>query len=243
MAEPKTARGVAASNRAKPRGRPRATRLALTQAHAAARTRICEAALALFDRGGIEGISMREVAKEMGVSPMMPYKYFPSKDHLLQEMRTLAFRQLEAALRVASGGEGDAGARLEAVILAYLRFGRDEPRAYRLMFDYWVYDSPGVLLEAFGEDARRQSGAWQVLLTAVQACFESNDAGQSAPAAAHMTWAAMHGLVSLEASRKLVLGLDYQDLIAPMVRTIMGGLLLPGSLARPARTRAPSRER
>jgi AcrR family transcriptional regulator len=51
-----------------------------------ARDRICDAALVLFDRGGIEAISMREIAGEIGVSQMMAYTYFPTKDHLLQEL-------------------------------------------------------------------------------------------------------------------------------------------------------------
>jgi len=212
------------SKTARPRGRPRASATKLETTHAAVRDRICDAALALFDHAGMEAISMREVAREMGVSPMMPYTYFPSKDHLLQELRTLAFQQLERALKTAAAESGDAGAKLEAVIVAYLRFGRDEPRAYRLMFDYWVYDSPSALLEAFGEDARRQSGGWQVVLATMRAYFAARGAEGDALVSAHLTWASLHGLVSLQASRKLVLGVDYEDLAIPLARAIVSGL-------------------
>ena len=208
---------------AKPRGRPRAEPQAREAAHAAARDRFCEAALALFDRGGIDAISMREVAREMGLSTMAAYKYFPSKDHLLQELRTRAFQQLERVLRDAESPT-DPAASFEAVLVAYLRFGHEDSRAYRLMFDYWVYDNPATLLEAFGDSARRQSGAWEVLLRGVQAHFAATGARGEPLVAAHLVWASLHGLVSLEASRKLVFGKAFDDLAQPMAATIMAGL-------------------
>jgi len=208
----------------KPRGRPRSEPVVLEAAHAAARDRICEAALALFDRGGIDAISMREVAKEMGVSPMAAYKYFPSKDQLLQELRTRAFQQLERALQAAADSLADPAASLEAVLVAYLRFGHEDSRAYRLMFDYWVYDNPSSLLETFGDSARRQSGAWEVLLRGVQAYFAALGAPGEPLVAAHLVWASLHGLVSLEASRKLVFGKTFDVLAAPMAASIMAGL-------------------
>lgn len=208
----------------KPRGRPRTEAGVLEAAHAVARDRICDAALALFDRGGIDAIVMREVAKEMGVSPMMPYKYFPSKDHILQELRTRAFKQLEQVLRTAAEQHAQAAASLEAILLAYLRFGREDPRAYRLMFDYWVYDNASILLEEFGESARRQSGAWKVLLNGVETYFKASRAAGDPLASAHLVWASLHGLVSLEASRKLVFGKAFDDLARPLAAAIMAGL-------------------
>lgn len=208
----------------KRRGRPPASAEDLQVAHAAARDRICAAALILFDRGGIDAISMREIAGVIGASPMMPYKYFPTKDHLLQELRTRAFLQFEAALRDAVSAAGSGREKLERMLIAYLEFGLRERRAYRLMFDYWVYDSPSRLFEDFGDAIRRQSGAWNVVLEVVEAYFaETNESGD-AMTAAHLIWASLHGLVSLEASRKLVMGRDFKELMAPMVAAIMNGV-------------------
>lgn len=198
--------------------------MALEAAHAAARDRICEVALRLFDRGGMDAISMREVAKAMGVSPMAAYKYFPGKDHILQELRTRAFQQLERVLNAAADRLADPTAALEALLVAYLRFGREDPRAYRLMFDYWVYDNPRGLLETFGDNARRQSGPWQVLLRGVEAHFHATGAAGEPLATAHLIWASLHGLVSLEASRKLVFGKAFEDLAQPMAAAIMASL-------------------
>lgn len=208
----------------KRRGRPPASAEELQAAHGAARDRICGAALTLFDRGGIDAISMREIAGVIGASPMMPYKYFPTKDHLLQELRSRAFLQFEAALRSAVDGPDTARTKLEQMLVAYLEFGLRERRAYRLMFDYWVYDSPSRMFEDFGDAIRRQSGAWNVVLEVVEAYFAETGESGDPMTAAHLIWASLHGLVSLEASRKLVMGRDFKDLIAPMVAAIMTGV-------------------
>lgn len=206
------------------RGRPPAAAEDLKAAHDAARDRICDAALTLFDRGGIEAISMREIAGVIGASPMMPYKYFPTKDHLLQELRTRAFQNLEAVLRSGLSAGSGARERLERMLLAYLEFGLTDRRAYRLMFDYWAYDNPSRMLEDFGDAIRRQSGAWNVLLEGVEDYLgEEGDPMTTA----HLIWAGVHGLVSLEASRKLVMGRDFEQLMAPMVQAIMAGLATP----------------
>jgi AcrR family transcriptional regulator len=208
----------------RPRGRPPAALADLEAAHAAARNRICDAALGLFDRGGIDAISMREIAGQIGVSPMMPYKYFRTKDHLLQELRTRAFVQLEQAMRAAAAHEQKVGARLRLLLLAYLRFGLADPRSYRLMFDYWVYDNPSRMIEDFGDATRRQSGAWNMVQEVVEHyCAEAHVKCDSLTVA-HLIWAGLHGLVSLQASHKLVMGRRFEELMSPMVDAIMRGL-------------------
>jgi AcrR family transcriptional regulator len=208
------------------RVRPAAAPEELQAAHAEARNRICDGALTLFERGGIEAISMREIASLIGASPMMLYKYFRTKDHLLQELRTRAFETFEERLRV-SATAGTALGRLRQLSLAYLRFGLVEHQAYKLMFDYWVYDDTAKMLEDFGDAIRRQSGAWDIMSKVVQAYFDEEGLRGDALTAAHLIWAGLHGLVSLEASRKLVMGMQFEELMVPMVEAIISGRARP----------------
>jgi len=205
------------------RGRPPAAPENLAAAHAEARNKICSAALTLFGRSGIEAISMREIAGLIGASPMMPYKYFRTKDHLLQELRTRAFEVFENRLRDAATGDS-ALARLKQLSLAFLRFGLVERESYKLMFDYWVYDSLGQMIEDFGDAIRRQSGAWNILSKEVELYFTETGLRGDPQIAAHLIWASLHGLVSLEASRKLVMGMEFEELTIPMIDAIMSGL-------------------
>ena len=50
------------------------------------RKRISEAAQELFLEGGLEGVSMRKVAKMAGVSAPAIYRHYENKDDLLREI-------------------------------------------------------------------------------------------------------------------------------------------------------------
>ena len=59
------------------------------------RDRVLEAAIALADVDGIEGLSMRRLAQELGVEAMSLYHYFRSKDKLLGGMLDVVFSEFE----------------------------------------------------------------------------------------------------------------------------------------------------
>ena len=50
------------------------------------RERVLRAAVALADRGGVESLSMRKIAQELGVVPMALYKHLSNKDEMLAGM-------------------------------------------------------------------------------------------------------------------------------------------------------------
>jgi AcrR family transcriptional regulator len=50
------------------------------------RTAVAAAAIRLADAGGLEAVTMRAVAAELGIAPMSLYNYVPTKDHLIQLM-------------------------------------------------------------------------------------------------------------------------------------------------------------
>jgi AcrR family transcriptional regulator len=50
------------------------------------RERILDTALDLVDRGGLDGLSMRKLATELGVDPMSIYHHVPNKDELLRAL-------------------------------------------------------------------------------------------------------------------------------------------------------------
>ena len=52
-------------------------------------------AVTLADRHGIEWLSMRKLADELGVSAMSPYYYVPNKDRLIDRMVDIVFSEIE----------------------------------------------------------------------------------------------------------------------------------------------------
>ncbi len=51
--------------------------------------------MALADADGIEGLSMRQLAQELGVVPMALYKHVANKDELLDAMVDIVFSEIE----------------------------------------------------------------------------------------------------------------------------------------------------
>jgi hypothetical protein len=47
---------------------------------------------------GVENLSLREVARKLGVSHQAPYKHYPSRDHLLAEVMRRCFQRFAAHL-------------------------------------------------------------------------------------------------------------------------------------------------
>ena len=57
--------------------------------------RVLRTAVVLADQHGLEWLSMRKLADELGVSPMSPYYYVPNKDRLIDGMIDMVFGEIE----------------------------------------------------------------------------------------------------------------------------------------------------
>ena len=58
------------------------------------RERVVAAALAIVDRDGLDGLSMRALGRDLGVDPMAVYHWFPNKRALLQGVLEAVVREL-----------------------------------------------------------------------------------------------------------------------------------------------------
>lgn len=83
---------------------------------------------------GVENLSLRDVARKLGVSHQAPYKHYPNRDHLLAEVMRRCFQRFAAHLD-ARGQFDTPQEDLAALGRQYMRFASDHPLEYRLMFD------------------------------------------------------------------------------------------------------------
>ncbi|HRI06793.1 MAG TPA: TetR/AcrR family transcriptional regulator [Nannocystaceae bacterium] len=84
------------------------------------RERALEAAVALADAGGLEELSMRRLAEELGVEAMSLYHHVPSKDAILDGMVDLVFQEIEAP-RPTGAWKEEMRARARSMRAALLR--------------------------------------------------------------------------------------------------------------------------
>lgn len=96
------------------------------------RDRIFKAARVLFDKHGVEGLSMRRLAGAVGITPMAIYKHFPGKSALLDALMLDGFVHWEARIRAIR--KKDPLAWLKAMMQEALDFALAEPHRYEAAF-------------------------------------------------------------------------------------------------------------
>jgi AcrR family transcriptional regulator len=84
---------------------------------------------------GVQELSLRELAREVGVSHAAPRRHFPDRQALLDALAQAGFARLGAELRDAVDGAGDDfQERLRAIAVAYVRFATRDAALLELMF-------------------------------------------------------------------------------------------------------------
>ncbi len=98
---------------------------------------------------GVQDLSLRELAREVGVSHAAPRRHFPDRQALLDALAEAGFARLGAELRTAVNEAGeDFQARLRATAAAYVRFATQDAALLELMFAGKHREQSGALQEA-----------------------------------------------------------------------------------------------
>ena len=153
------------------------------------RASLLDAALRLLEERGPGALRIRDVAAAAEQSTMGVYTHFGSKQGLLEQLYLLGFGRLEEQLDTVPSG-GQSRQELLTLALAYRAFALDNEALYGLMFERAAPDF-------VPSDASRVAGLTTFEMLAARVADWRPDFTDPA-AAAHLVWATMHGLVSIE---------------------------------------------
>lgn len=181
------------------------------------RERLCDAATRRFAENGIEGVSLRALADDLGCSRATPYRYFKDKQAIFAAVRTRAFEELADTCEAVVAGEPDPERRLAELGRTYLRFAREEPHAYRVAFELGQPDAA-----QYPALAKQQARAWQTIRGAVQYAHDRGVLAGDPETVSHLYWASLHGLAGLELLGQLR-ARSLGDLEAPMIELLLRG--------------------
>lgn len=192
---------------------------------AALRERLIESGLALIERSGAQGLSLREVARESGVSHMAPYGFFRSKNQLLSAIAAAGFNAFrEQGVRALQEAGDSPRQQLVASMMSYVRFALDRPRLLRLMVGGQIPAAERCddLRAAYGQSFRMLTNVVAQAVTRGE--FRAVDPAETAFAA----WALVHGFTQLVLSQEFEakLGASHKD--AEAIARRMIDLLLRG---------------
>lgn len=164
--------------------------------HGQLRRALLDAALELTVEKGINGLTLREVARKAGVSHAAPYHHFTDKSALIEALANECFERFAAAMRAAfEQTPGTAAEKMYAVGQCYVHFALEQRAAFTVMTRHELRTPAGRPANA---PHAASMGAYQVLLDGITACQQEGfiRAGDPAPLALS-AWATVHGLALL----------------------------------------------
>ena len=169
---------------------------------------------------GYADLSMRKIAGAVGCSATSIYLHFENKDALVHALIDDGFELLNARLHQAADAHSDATTRLEALARAYVAFGTENPEYYEVMFQL----HPERMARYPAEAYRRARRNLELLAEALTDGTAARALAAPAPeVAAHVLWAAMHGVVSLLLAQRLDVRIDRIELVEAAIRHALDG--------------------
>ncbi len=172
-----------------------------TYHHGDLRNALVAAAADLVAGASPEELTLREVARRVGVNHRAAYRHFADKTALLAAVAELGYRDLVAALEAALAplSRATAERRLKALALAYVAFAVDHPAHYRIMF--------GRRLNEDGRFPELEAHAARAYALVLGEIHRGQVAGRFAAVpvreAAFSFWSLAHGFSSLTLARRI----------------------------------------
>ncbi len=148
----------------------------------------------LVEKGDADAVSMRAIAKAVGVTPPSLYLHFADKDELLFHVCTRRYEEFDAVLGAASSGAANAADALLRMGRAYVAHGLANPVAYLVLFGV----KSDVVPEGIAEEDLPGMQAFFRLVGVIEQGVTAGDFAADDPVAAAIgVWATMHGLVMM----------------------------------------------
>ncbi len=193
--------------------------------HGNLRRALLDAALDMFAARGAFDFTLRELAREAGVTHNAPYRHFAGKAELLAALREEGFAALSEAAAEAIASSEDPRSRIRALGEAYVQFAIARPHHFRLMLHNPLS----------GEVPAESNNAFAILRSTIE---DGRKRGVirddlSSRELALAAWSLVHGLSSLVVTGQVPSG----DASVRKYTKILDLVFFEGAGARPRRAR------
>ena len=158
--------------------------------HGDLRSAMIETGLSWLSAQNSDEISLREIARQVGVSATAVYRHFPDKNALITALCERGETELAAAQRTAAIAVGGGSAGFGASGQAYVRFALARPSLFRLMMS--IRPATAKLTDVLDDKGQAMRG----LRDDVAAILPGSGDERQRLAAIH-AWSLVHGMAML----------------------------------------------
>jgi AcrR family transcriptional regulator len=159
--------------------------------HGDLRSALIEEGLAQLDVKAPDAVSLREIARNVGVSATAVYRHFPDKAALLSALCGVGGERLGEAFQEAISGTDDKMAAFQAMGRAYVKFALRNPSVFRLMM---TQSRPK---DDRGEDPGATDEPFGMLSDTLNALMPADASNHARKIRRLQAWSMVHGLAML----------------------------------------------
>ena len=157
------------------------------------RNQVSTVALRLFADNGIDAVTLRGIADEVGCSAAKLYSYFDGKEAILAAVRAKCFRCFAGFMEDRLEGVDDPETALFVQGRSYLEYARRQPYAFKMMF---TLDRASA--EDFPEIQPAIGRSWNIVREGVREAVDADVLAGDVDQLAELLWSGIHGIATLD---------------------------------------------
>lgn len=195
--------------------------------HGALDQALLKAAEIVLERDGLQGLTLRAVAREAGVSHAAPTHHFGDLTGLLSELAAIGFQRFGRTMGEAGAIEGTASEKAMARARAYVGYAKAKPGMYGLMFRTERLDMNRPALNAAANASF--AGLTRAIGAKRQEEIAEDHLSMDQAADIARAWSLVHGYTMLmldgrlrDILERLPEGTDAETLLVAMLKSTVG---------------------
>lgn len=187
------------------------------------RERILQTSRTLLYSQGHLALSMRSIAKEVGVSATSIYLYFDNKDHLLHTLIEESVEELSVFIEHKVSQATTVVDKFSENIRAYVEFALTNPEKYQIIYNV----HPEAMSRYPKEKFRKARRCYELLVSFIEEGVAKGLMEVANPViAAYSIWAQLHGVVSVVINQRLDNRIDRELFVQESLDHIVQGFLV-----------------
>lgn len=187
------------------------------------RDKILKTSRDLVVESGYKELSMRKIAREIGVSATSIYLHFDSKQHLLHALIEEAIDDLNDCLESVIGTANNVVERLRMLAEKYIKYALENPQEYRIIYMISSDEMGRYPKEKF----RKARRGYDIVTKTIEEGIEAGLIDEKEPRmAAYVFWAQLHGALAVVQSERLDVRINRDEFLDKTIEHVLNGFKL-----------------